>query len=192
MIKQQCCWHMDTPADCSWTFRKILGLRAAAFPFIKHFIGNGNFTHLSLDNGHHQGSLCAKFGEGVVYILGRSLEAKVSSIISNGCWRWPGARNAITEEIIRHSPMDLIPHVDCEDKVVWSLTPNGEYSSKSAWAGLRAPGVEVDWHGGLVQTSYPSLGCGSVDGFRWEIVYKGQAFFLGDHSRSKWCSMWCF
>ncbi|KAI8544608.1 hypothetical protein RHMOL_Rhmol08G0310000 [Rhododendron molle] len=106
---------MKIPTDCSWTFRKLLRLRTVAFPFITKIIGNGESTFLWLDNWHPLGSLFSKFGNGIVFNLGRSLDARVSSIIADGCWRWPRARNAIVQKIIRHTPDNLVPHPDRED-----------------------------------------------------------------------------
>ncbi|KAI8544609.1 hypothetical protein RHMOL_Rhmol08G0310000 [Rhododendron molle] len=137
---------MKIPTDCSWTFRKLLRLRTVAFPFITKIIGNGESTFLWLDNWHPLGSLFSKFGNGIVFNLGRSLDARVSSIIADGCWRWPRARNAIVQKIIRHTPDNLVPHPDREDTVLWNLTVTGEYTSKSAWGALRVPGEEVRWH----------------------------------------------
>lgn len=68
---------------------------------------------------------------------------QLSSIIVHNNWRWPRPRNRITQEIIEHAPADLLPHVEREDRVVWILTQNGEYFSRSSWDALRSPRVEV-------------------------------------------------
>lgn len=60
-------------------------------------------------------------------------------------WRWPRPHNAITREIIRNTP-DLLPFPEEEDRVVWTLTHDGKYSSKSVWEALRPVGEEVPWH----------------------------------------------
>lgn len=51
--------------------------------------------------------------------IGRSLHAKVSSIIDNGRWKRP-RRCAITLETIAYNAANLFPNVLVEDKVIWS------------------------------------------------------------------------
>lgn len=51
---------------------------------MKYIIGNGQNTNAWLDNWHPLGPLYNVFGEEAVYNLGRSLLAKVSSIIAYG------------------------------------------------------------------------------------------------------------
>lgn len=146
VIKNQFIWHMRLPSDSSWTLRKIFSLRLQGQRFIKSVIGNGQTTFLWLDNWHTLGPLFQKFGNRVVFNLGRSLCAKVSSIIVNGRWRWPRGRNATINEIIAATDGDLLPQVAQEDRVVWTLNPTGNYSAKSAWLALRSSSPVVDWH----------------------------------------------
>lgn len=68
---------------------------------MKYVIGNGQSTYLWLNNWHLVG-LGIKHMDRGLYDLGRSLMAKVSSITSNGSWRWPRERNSVTQDIIRH------------------------------------------------------------------------------------------
>lgn len=80
-----------------------------------------------------------------MFNLGRSLGAKVDSIIANGRWKWPRGRNASIIEIKAGTSRDLVPAMDRDDKVVWILTPNGSYSAKSAWQAIRFSKPEVEW-----------------------------------------------
>lgn len=84
IIKGQNLWFMDTPCDASWTVQKVFSLRGLGQPLIKYMIGNGLDTFLWLDNWHPLGPLYNRFGSEVVFNLGRSLQAKVSSIIVQG------------------------------------------------------------------------------------------------------------
>lgn len=117
MIKSQCIWNMPLPADSSWTLRKIFGLRSLGQNFIKAVVGNGKDTFLWLDDWHTLGPLFQKFGSRVMFNLGRSLGAKLDSIIDNGRWRWPRSRNATIIEIVDSTTRDLIPMMDREDHV---------------------------------------------------------------------------
>ncbi|KAI8533301.1 hypothetical protein RHMOL_Rhmol11G0286700 [Rhododendron molle] len=136
---------MKLPSDASWTVRKLFSLRHIGHQFIKSKIGNGLSTFLWLDHWHNLGPLFHKFGDRVSFNLGRSLNAKVSSIIYQGGWRWPRLRNAAIREVIANTEGGLLPDISKEDEVVWTLTPNGCYSAKSAWMALRNRAPTVDW-----------------------------------------------
>ncbi|XP_058216962.1 uncharacterized protein LOC131327851 [Rhododendron vialii] len=125
IIKGQCFWSMDIPSDASWTMRKVLNLRSLGQSLIKYQVGNGQNTHLWLDNWHPLGPLFKRFGESVVYNLGKSLLSKVSFIIHNGAWRWPRQRNRVTQFIVVHTPVDSQPNCLHEDSVVWLPHPSG-------------------------------------------------------------------
>ncbi|XP_058218012.1 uncharacterized protein LOC131329007 [Rhododendron vialii] len=116
--KYQCIWNMHLPIDSSWTLRKIFGLRDMGLRFIKSVVGNGKNTFLWLDNWQTLGPLFLRFGNRVVFNTGRSLGAKVDSIIANGRWKWPRGRNASIIEIKAGTASDLVPAMDRDDKVV--------------------------------------------------------------------------
>lgn len=86
IIKHQSLWSMEIPRDSSWRIRKIFGLRSIGQPLIQYRVGNGQATFLWIDNWHPLGPLYKRFGENVVYNLGTSLTAKVSSMIHQGQW----------------------------------------------------------------------------------------------------------
>ncbi|XP_058216740.1 uncharacterized protein LOC131327608 [Rhododendron vialii] len=127
---------MDIPNDASWTMRMLLNLRSVAQPLIQYLIGNGQGTFLWLENWHPLGPLFNKFGENIVYNLGRSLNSKVSSIIHDGVWRWPRQRNRATQFIIEHTPADFKPICDRLDSVVWIPHLAG-FTVSSAWEAIR-------------------------------------------------------
>lgn len=91
---------MDVPQDASWTVRKVLGLRDIGQPLILYRIWNGLPTFLWFYNWHSLGLLYKRLGEEVFYNAGRSLLARVSSIIFQGHWRWPRARNGIIRSVV--------------------------------------------------------------------------------------------
>ncbi|KAH7844308.1 hypothetical protein Vadar_026684 [Vaccinium darrowii] len=108
---------MKTPCNASSTIRKLFKLRPLAQSWIKYETGNGHNTFLWTDYWHPLGSLYQKYGDGIVCHMGKSLTAKVATIISNGGWKWPRSRNPAVQDIIAHTPPNFQPHVDCEDSV---------------------------------------------------------------------------
>lgn len=136
---------MDLPIDSSWTIRKLFKLRSLAQPLIKHKIGNGNDTYVWLDNWHPLGPLYQKFGESVVYNLGRSLFARVADIIQDGIWLWPRPRNKVTLQIIDATPAGFLPTLQSDDEVFCSPSSSGLYSTTSAWNAIRTIGQTQSW-----------------------------------------------
>ncbi|KAI8530160.1 hypothetical protein RHMOL_Rhmol11G0033800 [Rhododendron molle] len=132
IIKEQCLWTMEVPRDASWTMRKLLGLRHLGQPLIKYLVGNGEIIFLWLDNWHPLGPLYVRFGEWVVSNIGRSLKARVASIITHGDWRWPRLQNPAIQAIIAETP-NLQPNSDVEDSILWLPHPSGSFTVKSAW-----------------------------------------------------------
>lgn len=94
---------MKTPTDSSWTMKNLFSLRKEGQLFIWLVVGNGQSTFLWLDNWHSLGHLYLKLGDRVVFNLGRSLGAKISSIIENGRWKWPRGRSTVIAEIIANT-----------------------------------------------------------------------------------------
>lgn len=80
---------MPLSTSCLWTIVKIFKMRAMVQPWITYVIGSGNRTFYQLDNWHQLGPLFTRFGAKVVYNLGRSIHAKVASIIRGQHWQWP-------------------------------------------------------------------------------------------------------
>ena len=102
-----------------------------------HIIGDGKDTFLWLNNWQPLVPLYKRFGEGIVYNLGRSLSAKIESIISDCNGKCPRSRNKIAHQIIENTPATLQPRVHCPDEEVWIHTTSGRYSTKSAWEAIR-------------------------------------------------------
>ena len=79
----------------SWTVRKLFNLRDIGQPLIRYVVGDLCNISLWLDNRHSLGPLYKHFGEEAERNLGTSLQAKVSTIVSNGDWIWQRQRNRI-------------------------------------------------------------------------------------------------
>lgn len=78
--------------------------------------------------------------------MGRSLIAKVPSIIDNAWWNWTRSRNQVTQEIIDQTSSSLVHQVEREDRVEWIPSASGTYSSKSAWQASRTVRPMVPWY----------------------------------------------
>lgn len=134
VIKDQSLLRAKIPNEASWSIRKIFHPRRIMQPWVKYIVGDDMSTFLWIDNWHILGPLYKKFGESVVFNLGRSLNTKVASIIHQGSWKWPRLRNAVAREIIASTPSSLIPNTSVPDSVRWMLTGNGKFS---AWQAVR-------------------------------------------------------
>lgn len=59
LIKNRCFWSLRVPGDCSWSWRKILGVREYARGSIKHVVEDGQATYLWTDDWHPLGPLAS-------------------------------------------------------------------------------------------------------------------------------------
>lgn len=114
--------------------------------WIKYEIGNGVNTFLWIDNWHPLGPLILKYGDRVLFNLGRSLKAKVASVIGPNGWRWNKVRHPVVRDIIAHTAGSFLPNIQQDDSVSWVLNVNKIYSVQSAWSNLRASGPKVEWY----------------------------------------------
>lgn len=92
------------------------------------------------------GPLYQRFGESVVVSRGNAPRAKVSSIIDHGSWKWPRQRNRRIMDIIRHTPDGFLPNPSLPDKILWTLTLDGQFTTKSAWEACRYRNPFQQWH----------------------------------------------
>ncbi|KAI8570625.1 hypothetical protein RHMOL_Rhmol01G0050300 [Rhododendron molle] len=105
----------------------------------------------------------------VLFNAGRSLNAKVASIVGPTGWRWSRAKNLVVRDIIAHPPMNFLPNIQQEDSVSWTLAANKIYSVQSAWSSLRASGPKVVWF----QASCSTLGCHTMDDYSGQTSNQG-------------------
>lgn len=99
-----------------------------------------------MDNWHPLGPFYGKIGDRVVNNVGRSLRAKVASIIAQGMWRWPRLRNPLIQAIIAQTPPSLRPNSEVEDYVLWLPHPSGNFTAKSSWNPIRDRYPIQPWH----------------------------------------------
>ena len=111
-----------------------------------HQIGNGFNTMLWFDNWLPMGPIISNFGERIIYDSWLPRYAKISSIIRNDNWALPVANSpdllTLKEAILASDN----PSSTQNDKLQWSPSPSGSFSTTSAWKALRRARPEVFWH----------------------------------------------
>lgn len=106
---------------------------------IRYQIGDGTseiwvfWHHPWLTNG----PLSRRVDYSVRFISRIPEAARVSDLIGNQRWVLPTARNAFLEDIWQEIREFLIPPVPLPDRVVWTLSTEGDFSFKSAWQLVR-------------------------------------------------------
>ena len=145
LLRGRSLWDIPIPATCSWSWRKILQLRPLLRPHIKHIIGDGRSTWLWLDNWLPFGPIQSLMGDRVIYDSGLSRNAKVCAIIHSNNWRWPVSNSPELLTLKASIPPQFHPDDSKDDAVLWTLSPSGTYTSKSAWNLVRARFPQVRW-----------------------------------------------
>lgn len=113
---------------------------------IMTLIGNGNDTRLWLDKWHPKGVLVKAYGEQIRYDARHDRLCKVNSILMNGEWRpGPATSHTLMEAWATLASIEKLNFND-QDKVVWTATAHGNFTTKSAWHLVREVGTSVDWH----------------------------------------------
>lgn len=98
------------------------------------------------DNWHSLGPLYLRYGVSLGHSVGRALVAKVIFIIENGCWKWPGMRSFVTQDIIANTPTSFYPIQFVMIQSNGLLNPSGSFSTKSAWEAIGVKAPIVPWH----------------------------------------------
>ncbi|XP_026411017.1 uncharacterized protein LOC113306274 [Papaver somniferum] len=128
LIKNKYFWYLKTPSDRSWCWRRILVHREAARQFILHLIGNGNGTKLWKDRWLPYDTLYNHFSPQLAYDSYHHIDATVSSCLTNVQWSLsPNISNDLTNftEAMHEVKTDPL----LEDRLVWTTSKNGEFST---------------------------------------------------------------
>ena len=132
LIREHSFWDLPIPSSCSWTWRKLLGMRDKIRPFLKVKIGDGADTWLWLDSWLPMGPILQNFDDRIIYDSGLPRHARVSSIIRNGQWAWP-VENSPDLLILKQAiPPSLQPSCDKRDRLIWTPSASGSFSTMSA------------------------------------------------------------
>lgn len=82
------------------------------------------------------------FGSQIIVEAGSYIEAKVSSVLTNGKWCWrPPRADAVWA--LQNGCCQVVIHDN--DKLIWTSSHTGEYSCSSAWEIWRFKSEKVGW-----------------------------------------------
>ena len=137
--------EISCPGDCSWSWRKLLGMRTWVSSRMKFRIGNGERASLWFDNWHPFGPIAEVKGDRIIYDSGLDRMAKVASIIDGSTWRWPFSQSHDLLDIIHAMPSDYCPDSSKEDELVYEEDLKGAFSVRRVWETLRNIGSSVGW-----------------------------------------------
>lgn len=137
---------MPCPSICSWSFRKLLGLRSLVRDKFRFVVGNGSRISLWYDRWHPVGRLIEVFGERMIYDSGLGRNAMVADIIREGTWRWPLFLSVDWMDLIELTPLSFLPNVENEDRLVWDDDVHGLFSVRRAWDVFRVKRSKVMWY----------------------------------------------
>ena len=144
-LRQGSLWSAKVPANCSWSWRKILQLRERIRPLIKHKVGNGAVTFLWHDSWNPVGPLLPFYGERILYDSAIHCNARVAEVIDEGRWNWPIA-NSGDLIAIKNSCANYHIDVTREDIISWTPDPSGIFTVSSGWNHFRTKMPIVNWH----------------------------------------------
>ncbi|XP_063935557.1 uncharacterized protein LOC135147075 [Daucus carota subsp. sativus] len=154
VLKGRNIWVIPVPTDCSWIWRKVLGLRGLAKRFVKFQLGNGMNTSLWFDPWWRNESLALSFADPIIRAAGSSINASVYTLISFGEWRLPRGN-------LQHHHANLAlaawlrdfdyPSFDLEkgDMITWEGTKSSQVSTRLIWNFIRLRGDSCPWAVGV-------------------------------------------
>lgn len=131
-MKRKYAWNKDiinykTPIFASWQWKKLLAHRTVFVQGLRWTIGNGQSIKFWSDNWVFQFPLISKFTPTV-----GSEDLKVSEcILESGVWDYGKLLTLVPPYISKIISSLFIPLSPQNDKLVWGLTSDGEYSVKS-------------------------------------------------------------
>jgi hypothetical protein len=86
--------------------------------------------------------LLDNYGYRVVYDAQSRVEAKLSSVISNGEWYWKPARS---DDLVKIQSRLHEVKIGLQDKPLWTASKKGVYVSADTWELLREKREEAVW-----------------------------------------------
>ena len=123
------------PCISSWTCRKILKLRDAARPYIQHK-REGDSLFLCHDSWQSGWASISKIWTKInIYEAASSFDAKISSDIKDGQWRWKPVRSE--DLMLVQSKLFQVENKN-RDSVHWKLSKFNKFYCALAWEDIRA------------------------------------------------------
>ncbi|KAL5709949.1 hypothetical protein ACHQM5_020570 [Ranunculus cassubicifolius] len=134
---------MTIPRDCTWSWRCVLQSRDLACKYIKYLIVDGKDTLFWYDLWcHHTPLLTSNEARDCIHL---PLTANVSELISNGEWNEhvTNMADCLVKDLILSTSINKFME---KDEIVWTLTADGEFSTKSAYTAIRENYNLFRWH----------------------------------------------
>jgi hypothetical protein len=104
-------------------------------------VGNGRKIHLWADWWHPSGVLLDESGYQVIYDAHSRLDARLSTVITDGEWFWGPARSDSLVEIQSKLSMVTLGGNDIQK---WMVYKSGNYCSADTWEALRDRHSDVE------------------------------------------------
>ena len=114
---------------------------------IKCQICNGESTKLWHCPWLRNGPISYRYEVTVLMETGLPDHALVSDLIKNGYWNLPPNRRMAGQCLMQEIALYELPQLPVEDRIVWSLSPDGNWNSKTAWNLIRQTHLKVDYAG---------------------------------------------
>lgn len=143
-------------------WKDILKHRSKLIPYFRFLVGTGESISFWEDPWLIGGRLIDQMGWFVMLQVGHS-RAQVSDFIRNGRWVLPSSSNAAVNRVWAEISEIVIPSEGTRDRLVWTPSSSGLFSSKSAYISLLATSSTLDlapvlWHADCVpKTNYCSF-----------------------------------
>jgi hypothetical protein len=113
-------------------------------------VGNGRKIHLWTDWWHPSGVLLDESGYQVISYAHSRLDARLSTVITDGEWFWGPARSDSLVEI--QSKLSMLT-LGGNDIPKWMVYKSGNYCSADTWEALRDRHPDMEWWYGFFNNS---------------------------------------
>ncbi|XP_022007435.1 uncharacterized protein LOC110906640 [Helianthus annuus] len=137
-------WMCKTPANCCWSWRKLVQLRPLIRNHLWSELGNGANTSAWYDYWSDIGPLGDFISPRSITDADFKLDDSVANIYSNGSWAWPLAWRDLFPVLIQLDQVQLTPMK--QDRLLWrDGSEVMEFSSSCVWHSFRHTAPEVNW-----------------------------------------------
>lgn len=119
----------EGPAIPLMVLKKMCKFKDIFLPMLSFVVGDGKHIFLRHDPWHPRGPLLKCYGAAVLYGLGSSTNAKLSTMIQNGHWRWHVARSDCHKYLQSFLP-SIIPTGEA-DEVIWLVSASRTFQTSS-------------------------------------------------------------